>query len=182
VKLTDEQRMLARENTGLVRQVIKDRIRDVGKIGFFTYDDLYQIGCVGLCKAAVAYKQGKIRFSTYAYRVILNEIYDALQYTTLRKRREFITDQDWIREATDMNPADVDDGSLSGALDSALSTTSGVTRKGIQAIRLLADGYTNREIGELMGGASANNVTAWVARARRFLRSLPNIIELRDSL
>lgn len=47
----------------------------------------------------------------------------------------------------------------------------GVTAKGIRALRLMADGYTAREIGEQMG-ASANNVTAWVSRARRYLREI----------
>ena len=47
----------------------------------------------------------------------------------------------------------------------------GVTAKGIRALRLMADGYTAREIGEQMG-ASANNVTARVSRARRYLREI----------
>ena len=39
-------------------------------IGIHTYDDLFQIGCVGLCKAADTYKAGKASFSTYAYMLI----------------------------------------------------------------------------------------------------------------
>lgn len=54
-------------------------------------------------------------------------------------------------------------------LERAEQTASGVTAKGIQAIRLLAQGYSNREIGSLYG-VSANNVTAWVAKARNHLR------------
>ena len=49
-------------------------------------------------------------------------------------------------------------------------------------IRLLAQGYTHREIGERMGGASANNVSAWVARARKFLRSDQTIKDLGDAI
>lgn len=47
----------------------------------------------------------------------------------------------------------------------------GVNAKGIRALRLMADGCTARGIGEQMG-ASANNVTAWVSRARRYLREI----------
>ena len=39
-------------------------------------DDLFQIGCIGLCKAAATDKGGC--FSTYAYRLIWNEICTAL--------------------------------------------------------------------------------------------------------
>lgn len=59
---------LAEENMGLVHQVIKDKIHGYGQWGFYTYDDLFQIGCIGLCKAAAADKGGT--FSTYAYRLI----------------------------------------------------------------------------------------------------------------
>lgn len=43
---------------------------------------------------------------------------------------------------------------------------------------MLAQGYTHREIGERMGGFSANNVSAWVARARKYLKSKPEIAAL----
>ena len=63
-------------------------------------------------------------------------------------------------------------------LGDAQAQAGGVTAKGIEAIRLLAQGYTHREIGERMGGASANNVSAWVARARKYLRARPEIAAL----
>jgi DNA-directed RNA polymerase specialized sigma subunit len=118
MRLSNGERMLVEENMGLVGKVIKDKVRDITNIGIFTYDDLFQIGCIGLCKAAAAHMPDKGRFSTYAYMLIHNEIFSALEYATLRK---------------------------------------------------------NREIGERMGGVSANNVSAWVARARRFLRSDPAV-------
>ena len=63
------------------------------------------------------------------------------------------------------------DNTLTALLDEAERSAAGVTAKGIRALRLMADGYTAREIGEQMG-ASANNVTAWVSRARRYLREI----------
>ena len=59
-------------------------------------------------------------------------------------------------------------------LDEAERSATGVNAKGIRALRLMDDGYTAREIGEQMG-ASANNVTAWVSRARRYLREMPEL-------
>ena len=59
-------------------------------------------------------------------------------------------------------------GELLDRLDRAEATAGGVVAKGIQAIRLLANGYTNREIGERYG-VSANHVTAWVSKARKHI-------------
>ena len=61
--------------------------------------------------------------------------------------------------------------SLLQRLERAETGATGVTAKGFQAIRMLMDGYTNREIGERFGVA-ANHVTAWVARTRKMLSEL----------
>lgn len=172
---SSERNKLIENNMGLVGRVIKDKVRDVRNIGIFTYDDFFQIGCIGLCKAADTYKPGKERFSTYAYILIRNEIFDALEYATLRRNREKITAPNEMpgRREPDDSLSD-----LKRILDGAQAQAGGVTAKGIMAIRLLAEGYTHREIGERMGGVSANNVSAWVARARKFLRARPDIAAL----
>lgn len=54
-------------------------------------------------------------------------------------------------------------------IDRAEADATGVTAKGMRAIRLLAEGYSNREIGEQFG-VPANYVTAWVAKARKVLK------------
>ena len=48
--------------------------------------DLFQIGCIGLCKAAATDRGGN--FSTYAYRLIWNEICSALVHATKRQETE----------------------------------------------------------------------------------------------
>ncbi len=169
---SSERNRMIEENMGLVGRVIKDKVRDIRGIGIYTYDDLFQIGCIGLMKAADTYLPGTVRFSTYAYRLIRNEIYDALDYATVRRNREAVTcpDELPVRAADDF--PDVPLHYLHRALDAAQVEASGITQKGVMAIRMLADGYTHREIGELMG-ATANNVSAWVARARKYLRVRP---------
>jgi RNA polymerase sigma factor (sigma-70 family) len=171
---------LIEANIGLVGQVIKDRIHNINGIGFYTYDDLFQIGCIGLCKAADRYRPGKASFSTYAYVFIRNEIFGALEYATLRRTHETAADPDELPHSTAPELPDtmLD---LMLALDKAQSEASGITEKGIKAIRLLADGYTCREIGERMG-KSANNVSAWVSRARNYLRTRPEIAALKEVL
>lgn len=172
LSLTEEQRVKVEKNMGLVGKVIQDCVHTLDKGCIYDYDDLFQIGCIGLCKAAQTDRPGhKGAFSTYAYCLIRNEIYTQLEYAT-RRGRELATD-----------PAELPIIALDGdgleqrescshllnLLERAERTASGVVAKGIQAIRLLADGYTNREIGERFG-VPANHVTAWVAKARKYLR------------
>ncbi len=56
------------ENINLVKYVLKRVTYDND------YDDLYQAGCIGLLKAINNYDQTKAKFSTYAYKYIINEI------------------------------------------------------------------------------------------------------------
>ena len=80
--LNDEQRILVEENMGLVGKVIKDCLQNPSALGCYTYDDLFQIGCIGLCKAAQTDRPGRGAFSTYAYILIRNEIYNELERGT----------------------------------------------------------------------------------------------------
>ena len=75
MKLTAEQQRKAEENMGLVGKVIADKVHGT-YFGSYTREDLFQIGCIGLCKAAATDMGGC--FSTYAYRLIWNEICTAL--------------------------------------------------------------------------------------------------------
>ena len=70
--LTKEMQKKVEENMGLVGKVISDKIHSLDTPNFYSYDDLFQIGCIGLCKAAYSDCGGT--FSTYAYRCIKNEI------------------------------------------------------------------------------------------------------------
>ena len=76
MKVNPEIQQKVKDNMGLVGKVIKDKVHSLNSSGFYSYEDLYQIGCVGLCKAAATDKGGC--FSTYAYRLTWNEICDAL--------------------------------------------------------------------------------------------------------
>ncbi len=62
--------MLVVHNTALVKSIVKKFLgRGVD------FDDLYQIGCIGLIKAIVNYKyEYGVRFSTYAVPMIIGEI------------------------------------------------------------------------------------------------------------
>lgn len=195
--LSREQQQLVEDNLALVRKVIKDKVIGAGSIGIFSYEDLYQIGCIGLCKAAYtdkfqyaysrenAHTEDETRFSTYAYRLIWNEICTKLGYAT-RVRAETAMPPEELLAASMKENSPLDDGiedivfntALLAAIDCAAQGASGVTAKGIQALLYTVQGYTSSEIGEMMGGVSGNNVTAWISKARKYLQSSPELVAL----
>ncbi len=46
---------------------------------YYSIDDLYQAGCVGVIKACKNYNNKDVKFSTYAYKYILGEIIDFIR-------------------------------------------------------------------------------------------------------
>jgi len=201
MRLSSEQQRLVEDNLALVRKVIHDKVKGIGGIGIFTYEDIYQIGCIGLCKAAYtdryqyAYNRGKthseeeMRFSTYAYRLIWNEIYSKLFYAT-KARAESATPQAEIlaRAATGHAFANVDMDdvefrvTLLTAVQQAAKDASGVTAKGIQALLYMMQGYTSTEIGKMMGGVSCHYVTAWISKARKYLKQQRELQSLAEGV
>ena len=166
--LTDAERQRVEENMGLVGWVIRDCVHQYSH-GVYDYDDLMQIGYMGLCKAVLADKPGCGAFSTYAYIIIRNELYSALEYAT-RRGAELATDpaelpHEVSNEAMEQRLICRE---LLDRLEKVEASASGVTAKGFQAIRLMVQGYSSREIGEQFG-VQANHVTAWVAKARKQL-------------
>ena len=179
--LNEMQQKLVEDNMGLVGTVINENVKNVNKLGIFTYQDIFQIGCVGLTKSAMDYKSDRDKFSTCAYIYIRNAIFNALDYVTVRRRKEEIIEPEIIHGLMQAHDEPENNSfEIERILDNARIHATGVVVKGIDAIRLMADGYTCREIGELMGGVSANNITAWISKARAFLKDDPDITALRD--
>ena len=86
--LTVEQQRIVEENLGLVRAVLSRCVSSPGSTGIYSYDDLFQIGCIALCEAVIEYQPGRAVFSTYAFVAIRNRIYNALARATYRRKRE----------------------------------------------------------------------------------------------
>ena len=163
--LTAEQQKKVEQNIRLVRKVINDKIHGPYQLGIYTYDDIFQIGCIGLCKAAATDKGGT--FSTYAYRLIWNEICDALIYSTRRQAAEFSSDMiPLVAEEPTVSIADVATQlDVQAALKAAKQEASPCVVKGI-----------GNEF-----GVSANLVCAWVSKARKYLKSRPEILALAET-
>lgn len=168
--LTNEQQKKVSDNIRLVQKVINDKISGSYQLGIYNYDDIFQIGCIGLCKAAATDKGGT--FSTYAYRLIWNEICDALIYSTRHQATELHYDilplvSGDSQEAIEDAAFQMD---VEAALKSARQVASPCIAKGIDALVMMSQGYSSKEIGEQMGGVSAKLVCAWISKARKFLR------------
>lgn len=166
--LTQPQQRKVEQNLGLVGKVIKDKVHNPGQNSIYSYDDLYQIGCIGLCKAAYSDKGGC--FSTYAYRLIWNEICTALIYANRRAAKEC----ELIPEVLGKEDSLDEHHELSMVLDRLEANASEAMAKGIRAIRLSAEGYSHAEIGSILG-ESDKCVAARISRTRKYLRSHPDL-------
>ena len=178
MKLNEEMQKKVEENLGLIHKVINDKVHGPYQMGIYSRDDLFQIGCIGLCKAAATDKGGN--FSTYAYRLIWNQICDALIYSTRRQANEVTYDVSPYTAEADEN-----DLALGIAIDQALEKAKfeapPSTVEGIEAIRLMAEGFTCREIGEQMG-ATDKVVAAWISKARKFLKARKDVLDLAGNM
>ena len=130
MKLTAEQQRKAEENMGLVGKVIADKVHGT-YFGSYTREDLFQIGCIGLCKAAATDKGGC--FSTYAYRLIWNEICTALISATRKAAGEHPMELP-VLEIQGINGEFTSTLELEDLLERGESTAKGVAKKGIQAL------------------------------------------------
>lgn len=164
--LTDRQQQLVEENMGLVHAVLKRCVSGPHSLGVYSYDDLFQIGCIGLCKAAAEYTPGRAAFSTYAFILIRNEVFHALEYASLRQNTEVELDVVHMPAAVEEDALCAEE--LKSALCEAKRKLTGVTAKGVDAMLMMSEGKTCREIGMLFG-TTDNNVSAWISKARKAL-------------
>lgn len=71
-RLTPEQQYLVETNLSVVHWVIVENIHVNRTIYGMAYEDLYQEGCLWLCKAAATYDASLSLFPTYAKKVVRN--------------------------------------------------------------------------------------------------------------
>ena len=174
MRLTEGQKQVVEENMGLVGKVIGDKVHNLNQGINYSYEDLFQIGCVGLCKAAATDKGGC--FSTYAYRLIWNEICDFLIRASRMERFQYSYEEFWDlqkqEKTMDRNCLDLLEQKM--LMQIVKERACGTTAKGITCLELSAQGYTSAEIGSYMK-AEPSAVRMWMTAARRFLKEQPEI-------
>ncbi|MCR5173344.1 MAG: sigma-70 family RNA polymerase sigma factor [Oscillospiraceae bacterium] len=181
MKMTEYQRILTEQHLGLVDRVIRSRIK-LSANPLLTYDDLYQVGCMALCRAAMHYDQKCGTFEAFAYRVVYHAMIDHCrsQNTANAHTADMMPDDEGESIVLRSYGKEVDydslvmDGLVRGCLEDCRKRYTGVARKGIEAILLKSLGCSTREIAD-KHGTSVNNVNAWISRARSRLLKEPEI-------
>lgn len=74
--LNDLQRQRVENHLALVEQVLRRSIKTNETVDGMGHDDLYQEGCIALCRAAVSYREEMGAFPAYARTVIRNYLLD----------------------------------------------------------------------------------------------------------
>ena len=147
-----------------------------------SYDDMFQEGCVGLCKAVSAYDRSRGEFDTFAVSVIRNHLIDYCRYMTADVRNgptcslEEITENGWDGTGADPEaPLGTEEDSLStlcasGFLENRKRRYEGSARLGIEALELkVLGGYGVTDIARRYG-FKPNLVGAWISRAAKKIR------------
>jgi len=181
--LNDAQRQLVADHIHIVKWAIYDHIEVNENLYGFGYDDLFQEGCLCLCKAAATYVSESAQFDTYAQVVVRNGL---LTYC-----KKMCRIQKPLINLIDV-PLDPGDGgsetyadhfagedvfetliSYTDAIDlleSVKPEYNGVAHLGIEALELKVKGYSGAEIARLWG-VEQNHVGAWISRAKKKLRN-----------
>ena len=181
IVLNDSQRRLAEQNLNIVSRAIYRYIIVNETLVGFEFDDIYQEGCIWLCKAAASFRpEMGVPFSAYAEKVVANGLRTYCRLMGSGKKRgrciSLYTDSNIMRQVLEQIPdsmyqeeeilAEMDAIQL---LHRMKQEYSGTIRLGIEAIELKIKGYSGKEIAA-MYGVKPNLVGAWISRAKQKLR------------
>jgi len=178
--LNDAQKKLIAEHTDIVKWSIYDYIQVNENIYGLGYDELFQEGCVCLCRAAATYDGNLAQFDTYAQVVVKNGLFTYCKKMCGKQKNMVHMDEipfdsndngsDMIGYAdNDVYDDLISDSVIFDLLGSVKSEYKGVTRLGIEALELKVKGYTGAEIARLWG-VKQNHIGAWITRAKKKLR------------
>lgn len=177
-RMTEAQKTLVVENLHVADNYVYFNYIANPAIAGFTQEDLRQTGYLALCKAALYYN-GQVKFETFAQKVLKSSLSDycskmlpAAMGLSLDAQlgsdeeecslHSFLADTSAQKAFAEIETEDL--------LARCKRRYSGITRRGIEALELKMQGYTGPEIAE-MYGCKANEITAWISRARQQLRS-----------
>lgn len=170
MKLTEEQQNKVVENIGLVGKVISDKVYGINQLRLISYDDIYQSGCIGLCKAAAMDKGGC--FSTFAYKLIWHEICDCLAKVSKPNKNEELVEYHCI--ATIQSQLIEREFEIKLMINQTEQKAHGSLRYGIDALKLFLYGYSSKDIAKIMK-MKPGTVRMQITRAKRFLQQQQEI-------
>lgn len=180
MNLDKDKAKLVEENIRVVNAVIKKEICLNNQDIDLEFDELYQIGCLALCKAATLFDESKgANFFTYAYRIVKNTLLDHCRKVQCKQKYMSDTGGSIPEGAAGTSDEEISEAqfwkSFSKITRYAKSKYTGVVLKGIEAIEFKTLGYNGNEIAKLYG-VKVNHVNAWISKARAKLRNDPVIM------
>ena len=178
IRLTREQQELVENHLSLVYWAIMESIHVNETIYGFGYEDLYQEGCIWLCHAATTYNPARSLFPTYARKIVRNGLLSYCRQMCFRQRRftyltvglhgELLADGELVTPPDDFH-VQVNMIETLDLLASAEKKYQGVTKLGIEALKLKLKGMSVSEIADLYH-VPPPHVGAWISRATQKLR------------
>lgn len=178
ISLNQDQQCMVEANLSIVHKVIRARFTVNESLLSFSYEDLYQEGCIWLCKAVVTYQAERaVKFETYASKVITNGLRTYCRLMCNKEKYQHIAiHTDEAKEPLERIPVyDNTEDLLSERetthlLHSIKRQYKGTIKLGIEAIEWKLKGFSGKEIAD-MYGVKPNLVGAWISRAAGKLRS-----------
>lgn len=185
-----KQQRLVEDNLHVVKLAIHKNIIVNDSWYGFEYDDLYQEGCIWLCKAAVSFDETRnVKFSTYAERIVINGLRTYCRLMCSKQKHHILLpvqkDHDDEAFSLDQLPAEdtlerlLEEQDIYMLLQSVKRQYSGTIRLGIEAIEWKVKGLSGAEIAK-MYGVKPNLVGAWIARAASRLKKNSDLMEYFD--
>lgn len=181
IVLNDRQRTLAEDNLSVVQFVIRGHT-DINENAYgLGRDDLYQEGCLWLCKAAATFDESKgVKFKTYAEKVVANGLRTYIRL--MNGKQKHIVSLPVRGEPNDEEPPPIEQFPGKEWIDDLIARVDilpllatmkqqncGTVRLGIEAIELKVKGFSGAEIAK-MYGVKSNLVGAWISRAAKKIK------------
>ena len=178
--LNAEQKILVEKNLGIVKLAIHKSIIVNDNLYGFAYDDLYQEGCIWLCKAALSFDESRgIRFAAFAEKVVTNGLFTYCRLMRGKQKHHILLPTQSQPDergcsfekflAEDMLDKLLEEQDIFQLLHSCKQQYTGTARLGIEAIEWKVKGLSGAEIAK-MYGIKSNLVGAWISRAAKKLR------------
>lgn len=179
VQLTEDQRNTVEKYLHIVHTVIRDRITVNEAVFGFSYDDLFQEGCIELIKAVLTFdSQKSVKFETYAYKVVSNGLHTYCRLMC-NKQKHIVTVPLYTEEdgvfALDQIADNCNCEQYIFEFDTFMLLKkmkrqyTGTVKLGIEAIEWKLKGLSGRDIAD-MYGVKPNLIGAWISRAFSKLR------------
>lgn len=173
--LTVEQQLLVQSHLHLVDAVIHTRIQTNETVCGLGYEDIKQEGFLLLCKAAQTYNPERANLSTYASKVIYNGLISHCRRVNRQEAHISPVSLTDNPDRLDLQQSEQFKNQLAqielrNLLDAYAAKYTGITRLGIEALAMKANGIGITEIARLYQ-VPPSHIGAWISRAKQKLKS-----------